>query len=784
MPPAQFACKVPIVIPSHPDPDPTEATPPVNPPARPAGRSKLPHVIGYTAVGLLALGGTGVTGWKAWHERERAAELSRNVDSLRQVEEAQRQTDAALRQANEQARRSAGEIERLEQIAKQFAQTREQLSSVQASEQRLREAESAVRTQRDQVQRKYDQAYQLARTLLLDVSRTLADLPEAGEARSLVIRNALEYLDRAAPQSTDVALRQDFADAYLRVGRLQAGSASADPASAVASYDKGLSIFAGLFEANPQDERNRRGLVAGRLWAGEALESLSKLADAARSYAKAGELSQRFGNENLDDAHWKQSARAAFQGQGRIEMKSGRPAEAVKYFESALESARALAAIETSASDGPELAIAHRDLAEAYAATRNLENARSEFQQAIESARRAIERNPADAGLWRALARTYESSSAHYASLQQPEPALADARRAMESREKVAELSPADVNELQALASAAGRVGDLQKSAGQISLAIDAYRKQADVVRKVAELRPNDRAIGDELRRVYVNVASNSEANQNGRDAVAYYRLAIALAQAKLSTIPAVAHDEQLRSARQELFTLHRKTGDAFMMIDNPTQAMASYQEANTLMDQLTKPTEESTRPDPSLTVAQADLLRQMGLLSRNTGRSAEAAKYLARSVESRQRAADQLSDAGGKRSANEMLITTALELADLLASRGEADAIARYRQAAQAERSVARQPAEGEDEVYRSAARIFFRIGRASGDLADRTQFTPNQRRDALRLARESYAASLESLEKLRNRNQLTGPEVSMPDIIRARLGETERALAGLPAT
>src|SRR5262245_53176074 len=85
----------------------------------------------------------------------------------------------------------------------------------------VREARRA-RLAEASAKRRFDDVRALANSFLFELHDEIRDLPGSTKARSLLVRHALDYLDRLSRESTgDRTLRRELADAYLRVGDVQ-----------------------------------------------------------------------------------------------------------------------------------------------------------------------------------------------------------------------------------------------------------------------------------------------------------------------------------------------------------------------------------------------------------------------------------------------------------------------------------------------------------------------------------------------------------------------------------
>jgi eukaryotic-like serine/threonine-protein kinase len=140
-----------------------------------------------------------------------------------------------------------------------------------------------AQTERERAERRFTQVRKLSNTFLFDFHDKIRTLPGSIEAREMVVRTALEYLDSLAQEATgDVALEAELAVAYQKVG-----DAQGDPwtpnlghtAAAMTSYRKSLSLAERLVARGHADMNMRRMLAEGYFKLGALLsESGDKLA--------------------------------------------------------------------------------------------------------------------------------------------------------------------------------------------------------------------------------------------------------------------------------------------------------------------------------------------------------------------------------------------------------------------------------------------------------------------------------------------------------------------------
>lgn len=120
--------------------------------------------------------------------------------------------------------------------------------------------------------RRYEELRRLSESLLFELHDSIQNLAGATDARALLARRALQYLDQlAAENNTDPKVQRDLASAYVRVSGILAndraphvGGASALK-MAYTSSEKALEIRRHLYAANPADPGLQHELLES-LW--------------------------------------------------------------------------------------------------------------------------------------------------------------------------------------------------------------------------------------------------------------------------------------------------------------------------------------------------------------------------------------------------------------------------------------------------------------------------------------------------------------------------------------
>ncbi len=164
----------------------------------------------------------------------------------------------------------------------------------------LREARIA-RAERARAERRFDDVRKLANSFLFEVHDAIERLPGSTAARELVIKRALEYLDKLTQEAAgDTSLQRELAAAYERVGDVQGRVFEANlgqTSAARESQAKALAMREALVAAEPKNIEFRRDLSASYLKTGEGLFATGNPKGAAEVLGKAVAIDRALATE-------------------------------------------------------------------------------------------------------------------------------------------------------------------------------------------------------------------------------------------------------------------------------------------------------------------------------------------------------------------------------------------------------------------------------------------------------------------------------------------------------
>lgn len=111
--------------------------------------------------------------------------------------------------------------------------------------------------ERIRAERHFGEVRKLANAFLFEVHDAIQNLPGSTEARQMLVKNALQYLNALAEESGgDPSLQRELASAYEKVGDVQGGfraGSLGDTAGALDSFGRALAIRQTLLAFRPED---------------------------------------------------------------------------------------------------------------------------------------------------------------------------------------------------------------------------------------------------------------------------------------------------------------------------------------------------------------------------------------------------------------------------------------------------------------------------------------------------------------------------------------------------
>jgi eukaryotic-like serine/threonine-protein kinase len=203
-----------------------------------------------------------------------------------------------------------------------------------------------ARRQRDRAEKRFEDVRKLSNSLLFEITPKIERLPGSTEAREIVVRRALEYLDSLSSESqNDLSLQSELASAYEAVGDVQGNPGKAnlgDLQGGIESYRKAQAIRLNLAEKNPDDFETQRRLAANYNSIGDFRWWASDVEGALADYEKAVGIFEKLAAQNPDDLQVNLDLLNAVLNKIKVISYNGRYEESIRQYGEVLQKAEKL----------------------------------------------------------------------------------------------------------------------------------------------------------------------------------------------------------------------------------------------------------------------------------------------------------------------------------------------------------------------------------------------------------------------------------------------------------
>jgi len=241
--------------------------------------------------------------------------------------------------------------------------------------------------------RRFNDLRKLANSYLFEFHDAIKDLPGSTPARQLVVKRALEYLDRLSRErGNDAELSRELASAYEKVGAVQGlprFQSLGDRVGALASYRKALAIRERLAAASPNRVDIGTELSQCYLDIGFILQQAGDLRGASETLRKAVRLTENLAAAHPSDALVRDKLALAYAETGDVlgsynDPNLGDAKGAMEYFR------QSIAIREKLVAENPADRNGRLFLAALYTRLGNIRRAQADNPGAVESLRKAL----------------------------------------------------------------------------------------------------------------------------------------------------------------------------------------------------------------------------------------------------------------------------------------------------------------------------------------------------------------------------------------------------------
>ncbi len=430
-----------------------------------------------------------------------------------------------------------------------------------------------AKAERAKAERRFNEVRHLANSSLFELHDAIEKLPGSTAARELLVKNALEYLDRLGQEARDdPSLQRELTSAYLKVGNVQGNPNNANlgnPAGALLSYRKALVLAERLVAtaSNAEEAAQARRLLAvvhektadvlavtGQIssavqYSNSSLQIFQSLADAqpanikarqslAISRIKSGDV---LGNPNFPNA--------------------GDVAAALRNYQASLAIWTSLTnAAPRDTTDRRFLGLTYERIGTMLETQEKFSEALANYRQSL-AIREALSRDfPADSDAVRDVAIIHEKLANVLTANGNLAGALDDRQTSLEILKRLVAADPQNMQARQSLAISYVHLGDLfgypdVPNLQRLSDAREAYRRALETLSSAREIESADAKTREILSSIHERNGAMAAANANVDDALKEYREAFRITE-NLTTDP---------SSLQEMTKICTKLGEIFV---------------------------------------------------------------------------------------------------------------------------------------------------------------------------------------------------------------------------
>ena len=361
----------------------------------------------------------------------------------------------------------------------------------------LREARRA-RAAEARAERRFSEVRKVANSYLFELHDAIKSLPGSTPARALLVRRALEYLDGLAREKgTDASLRRELAEAYQKVGDVQAGMTEAgnlgQTAGALQSYRKAVAIREALAAEAPGIAELRGELATAYSAMGRLQSTMADFSGASTNFRKALALREELLAASPGDANLRKAVAGSYYDVGNSFIDRGDYATALEFHRKDLAIYEELLGQEPGDERRQSnVSLASKNVGALLEKLGDLPAAAGQYQRAVLLDQRRSEANPLDAKARLDLSYSYGSLGGCLGASGDLAGAVETYARALAIRRDLAAADPKNQRFQNAVVTALNRIGYFKAKAGDASGARESYREAVAILEALSRADPSN----------------------------------------------------------------------------------------------------------------------------------------------------------------------------------------------------------------------------------------------------------------------------------------------------
>lgn len=434
-----------------------------------------------------------------------------------------------------------------------------------------------TRKERDRAEQRFNDVRVLSNSLLFEIGPKIENLNGSTEARELLVKRALEYLDSLSRESqNDLAIRSELAAAYEKIGDLQGNPARpnlSDFTGAILSYEKAREIRLTLAPTDENRLLTAKNLVnssATRYAHGEVTQAID---DSRAALAIYGEIAARSGVSGFEADFFEARIDNA-----QIYADNNQYKEAIPLFEKIVAEPALANGADKELRRLNVKAVSH--FANALSWDGRQPEAESEMARANELAEKLIEEYSNDPLIRQQVWRTWSLAASINEEVNN-ERAFEFATRALRVAESSVAADAADSQARLNLAKSFSRLGNEAVLVGKLTFAMENLRKSESILRELTEKEPKNVAYQRDFGRLYIRLGDLSRKRKDFGLALANYKSSVEFFE-KVSRL-----DERSTLARRDTAQSLRNVAEMEVELGRTNDADATYRKALSILKEL-----------------------------------------------------------------------------------------------------------------------------------------------------------------------------------------------------
>lgn len=429
-----------------------------------------------------------------------------------------------------------------------------------------------AKTERVRAESLFNNVRHLANSFMFEFHDSIVDLPGSTPARELVVKRALDYLDRLSQDShADPSLQLELATAYQRVGDVQGNPNNAnlgDPAGAIESYRKALAIVEPLLQVRRTDSQGLQTLAIVHGKISETQAVIGDIPGAIENAQKSLEIFKRLSENSTTDIESQQTLAVRYIKLGDVQgnpnfPNAGDQASAMTNYQYSSEILTALYAADPSDQRTRRLlGLIYERLGTLQEIGGRLEEALDTYSKSLALREALAQDFPMNTDAVRDAAIAHEKIGNIMSAKGNLETALQSRRRALEIFESLVKVDPQNVQAQQSLAISYVHLGDLfgypdGPNMENHSEALNAYRQALEILENTRDTASvKTRAT---LGIIHERIGTIRAGEGKFSDALVAYRASLNFRE------PFLTDSQPNVAMRREIGTLYEKFGQLYL---------------------------------------------------------------------------------------------------------------------------------------------------------------------------------------------------------------------------